>query len=69
MTRRQSLGALAASRGKQLRVVHDEWWTMHAEGGGYVPDDITVHAPTRRAAEAGLMAALLALPERKEKKR
>lgn len=67
--KRQTLRALAKSRGATgaLRMIvngnarHISAWT---------PDGlIWVGAPTRRAAEAGLRAALLALPERKDGER
>ena len=67
--RRPTLRALAKERGAtgSLRVIvngnarHISAWT---------PDGlIWVGAPTRRAAEAGLRAALEALPARKEGKR
>ena len=69
MTRRQSLAALAKSRGAT--------GTLSVTTGGaarhisaWASDGLVwVGAPTRRAAEAGLRAALDALPARKDGKR
>ena len=70
-TRRQSLAALAKSRGKQVMVTEPDPFECPAwiaKVYGPLPW-VTVYAPTRRAAEAGLRAALEAMPERKERKR
>lgn len=69
---RPTLRELARERGLRLHVsgksTPASWWTMHAEAA-YFPDSVVVDAPTRNAASAGLRAALLAIPIRKEKKR
>lgn len=75
--RRPSLAAVARSRGYEgvswcaasSQVAHRyEAW---AWGDGVTNDKrvCEVNAPTRRAAEAGLRAALEALPARKDEKR
>lgn len=74
MTRRQSLAALAKSRGDIYPYVRWLWqagrrrWcaSAHARTNGDVTP-VYVEAKTRRAAEAGLRAALLALPEVRRK--
>ena len=63
-SRRQSLKALAGSRGYYgacvWREVAPRWDAIAWDDWGDA--DVTVQAPTRRAAEAGLRAALESMP-------
>lgn len=72
--KRPTLRALAKSRGfrktglSRERIPDGVWWMAQTVETG--ADGIEICAPTRDAAQAGLRAALLALPEvKKERKR
>ena len=68
---RMSLKQLAKSRGYTSGGVVRDTWQPCWFGSAYAHDDtdeIAIEAPTRRAAEAGLRAALEALPEKARKK-
>lgn len=73
MIRRQGVRALARSRGYFETVVVGSGmgWEAGADNGIDVHHDapITVYAPTRRAAEAGLRAALEAMPVKRKGER
>lgn len=69
MTRRPSLAAVARSRGYALDISKSgPWWfadTVAPAGAHHASGPMCV-CRTRRAAEAGLRAALLALPEKRK---
>lgn len=49
---------LADELGFRLSIVHQAWWTMKAERGANVSDDIIVHGPTESVVRAAMWAAL-----------
>lgn len=72
MTRRPSLAAVARSRGYALDISKSgPWWfadTVAPAGTHHASGPMCV-CQTRRAAEAGLRAALLAMPVKKTKEK